>query len=49
MRGSLDWSEDERRAARRPADQSESEEKRPSDHPLAERDNATQRRVPHDK
>ena len=39
MRGSLDQSEAERRAVPfRPGDQAESEGKRPSGHPLAERD-----------
>ena len=38
LRGSLDRSEGERRAARRPADQPESEGKRPSGQTLAQRD-----------
>ena len=39
MRGSLDRSEGERRAAQRPADQPEAKGKRPSEYALAERDN----------
>ncbi len=41
MRGSLDWSEAERRVALRLGDQAESEGKRPSGQPVPERDNAT--------
>ena len=41
MRGHLDWSKAERRAAKRPGDQAESEGKRPSDQTYAERDRAT--------
>ena len=36
----MDWSEDERRAALRPGDQSESEGKRPGRVPNPQRDNA---------